>query len=148
MRVTAYNPVRPYIGAPLGAMAGSLSGLLAFVAAIKVFKPGGYGGPVDKRRRTMGAISAVTTFGACLGAYLGAAPHQRVAAAVGAAVGGAGGLGTWMVAEPVDVNLSPPQRVALEVFYWSAPVAGAAAGAAVAGTGPAPAYVLPGVPRA
>lgn len=135
MRVTAYNPVRPYIGAPLGALAGSIAGCVALAVGVRVSdKAGVIPDTRESMRRIAGAASMVITFGSVLGAYLGAAPHQRVAAAIGAGMGGAAGGGALFALSTND-DVTDAQAPWLVALGWAvAPVAGAAAGASIAGT--------------
>lgn len=139
MRITTYNPVRPYIGAPLGALAGSVLATLAF-STITSLTGRDYDAAAawdaDDRRRAAGALTLMSAFGSAVGAYLGAAPHQRVAAAIGAALGAAGsGIAVipssaeqW---RPHGWQTGPVRALLL----YGAPTAGAAAGAAVSSAG-------------
>lgn len=148
MRVAAFNPVRPYIGAPLGALVGSAAGLLVLGVITGLAKSDVVGHlPGEDRRNATIAFSLVGTFGAAVGAYLGAAPHQRVAAAVGTTLAAAAGWGAVIPSTTEEFGphgwQTGPVR-ALLVF--GAPTLGAAVGAGVAGSG-APGALPTAIPR-
>lgn len=130
-----HNPARDWYGAPLGALLGSVAGMLA-LGVITIPKAHSVGHlPVEDRRRAAVAGAMMSTFGAAVGAYLGASPHQRVIAAVGTALGSGIGAAAWVPSATEQTKPHGWQTGPVRgLLIFGMPVAGAAAAAAVAGS--------------
>lgn len=131
------NPSTPIAGAAAGAFIGSIAGsfvgaLLSLTAVVK-----GAAGTLDAAevsRRAAGLTNGFAAVGATIGAYIGAKPHQRIAAGVGALVGGGTRAVLWDAASPQDAA-SVMRRWYVSIPVGLLPTAGAALGAWGAGPG-------------
>lgn len=86
--------------------------------------------PPEQQRVFRSVVGTLFTAGATLGAYVGAAPHQRDFAALGAGVGAGAPQLALVVADKAPLSLPAPWGILLAVGQFVAPLAGAAIGAA------------------
>lgn len=135
------NPARDWYGAPAGALVGGLASSVIAMAALVLAK----GADVDLDRdptggaRQVAAVHLVNVFGSVVGAYIGASPHQKVAAAVGTAIaaGAVGAAHVAMEATEHPALATMTQGARMDVVTWGVPALGALVGAQLAGGTPA-----------
>lgn len=134
------NPSTPIAGAAAGAFVGSLAG--SFVGALLSLTSVVKGTPqtplTDAQigQRASRMTNGFAAIGAATGAYIGAQPHQRVLASVGALVGGASRALLWDATAGHATFEDVMKRWYVSIPVGLLPTGGAALGAWGAGRNP------------
>lgn len=130
-----HNPSTPWVGATAGAYVGSLLGsFIGAALSLGTILRGATAAEMPAQQRKVGALTnGFAAVGAATGAYIGAAPHQRVAASAGALIGGVSRALLWDATAGHAAFEGVMKRWYVSIPVGLLPTAGAAVGAFGAG---------------